>query len=550
VRHEQYRIAILKGKRTREVDAHLEACVPCARLHQALILLQEVPPPPPDLEAHVPERPSRRTRHRHRPQGLPLRPARRRLLASLATLFVLVAVPVLVPLFWGLVPGSDSDEAVAMVPFTPDCERDSGRGQGAAEQPGDGRLRGQRVVVAGVWKNAEADKFRKVLERFEQETGADVRYAYETRRIADRFIGETIRSRLEHDCPPDVALLPQPGLLRDLARNGDLAPIDFAEAAVRQNYRRFWQRLGSVDGRLYGVWFKAANKSALWYSRRLFDKANVRPPRSWRDLLKVAEKLRRAKTVPFSVGGADGWTLTDWFENVYLGTAGPRRYDELTRNKIPWTHPTVRKALATLSEIFARHEWLAGGTRGALRTTYEQSVSKVFAQREAAIVFEGDFVANELTGSPQAKRDAGVFEFPPIDGPKPVVVGGDVAVLFRKSANNEAAKELIRFLAQPESAEPWARSGGLISPNKGLDTGAYRDATARRLAKTLLDAKTLRFDLSDLQPPAFGATPEQGMWKLFRDYLRTPRRADAITAALQPRAAAAVTCDRALEGEC
>ena len=43
--------------------------------------------------------------------------------------------------------------------------------------------------------------------------------------------------------------------------------------------------------------------------------------------------------------GADGWTLTDWFENVYLSQAGPENYDKLPKHEIPWTDPSVEEAL-------------------------------------------------------------------------------------------------------------------------------------------------------------------------------------------------------------
>ena len=43
-----------------------------------------------------------------------------------------------------------------------------------------------------------------------------------------------------------------------------------------------------------------------------------------------------------SIGGADGWTLTDLFENIYLRTAGPEKYDQLATHKIKWTDPSVK----------------------------------------------------------------------------------------------------------------------------------------------------------------------------------------------------------------
>ena len=47
----------------------------------------------------------------------------------------------------------------------------------------------------------------------------------------------------------------------------------------------------------------------------------------------------------YSIGGSDGWTLTDLFENIYLRTFGPAKYDQLTAHTIKWTDPSVITAL-------------------------------------------------------------------------------------------------------------------------------------------------------------------------------------------------------------
>ena len=100
----------------------------------------------------------------------------------------------------------------------------------------------------------------------------------------------------------------------------------------------------------------------------------------------------------FSVAGEAGWPLTDWFENIYLSQAGPENYDKLADHKIPWTHPTVVKALTTLGQLFKDKNLVAGGGAGALRTDFPESVQQVFGpEPEAAMVYEGDFVGALVT---------------------------------------------------------------------------------------------------------------------------------------------------------
>jgi alpha-glucoside transport system substrate-binding protein len=126
-------------------------------------------------------------------------------------------------------------------------------------------------------------------------------------------------------------------------------------------------------------------------------------------------------------------------------------------------------------------------------------------------------------------------------------VGGDVAVTFSGAA---PAQRLMRFLATPAAAAPWARAGGFLSPNRAVRRSAYPDPLARRAAGALARAGTVRFDLSDLQPPAFGATAEQGMWAIFQDFLADPSDPDATARRLEAAASAAWACQRAIAGRC
>ena len=180
----------------------------------------------------------------------------------------------------------------------------------------------------------------------------------------------------------------------------------------------------------------------------------------------------------------------------------------------------------------------------------------VFGPRaRAGMVYEADFVRSFLPPVPAARGGgaalprAEFFRFPGFAAPAAAsaVVGGDVAVLFSES---EAAQELIRFLATPEAAESWARSGGFVSPNAKVPASAYPDPLTRRTAAALTGADTVRFDLSDLQPPAFGARAEQGMWEILQDFLSDPSDVDGVTRRLEAAAKAAGECERAIGGDC
>lgn len=410
-------------------------------------------------------------------------------------------------------------------------------GPGAASAAGYGDLRGSHLQVLAVWSGVEQRRFARVLQVFERSTGVSVSYA-----SAGYSVPATLQSWLAAGRRPDVAFLPQPGLLRSYAAQHLLVPLDSTVvSAVDQNYDPIWRRLGSAGGKLYGVWFKAANKSLIWYNENVFERLGAVPPDDMSGLVALAHKITKSGTAAFSVGGADGWTLTDWFANLYLRIAGPARYDLLAQHRIPWTDPSVKATLRALAAVLTPAV-IAGGSRGALSVSYEESVKQTFAPHPAAaMVFEGDFVAGLVEGATRAQLgvDADVFPFPSIGRSGPmVVVGGDAAVLMRRSRAGEA---FVRFLATPQAAAAWAAQGGFVSPNINLDLSVYPDSISRSIARSTLEVgSNFRFGLSDLQPAAFGGTEGRGMRKILQDFLLHPDVA-ATAARLEAAATKAFT---------
>jgi alpha-glucoside transport system substrate-binding protein len=102
-----------------------------------------------------------------------------------------------------------------------------------------------------------------------------------------------------------------------------------------------------------------------------------------------------------------------------------------------------------------------------------------------------------------------------------------------------AARALITYLATPQAATIWAKRGGFSSPNKDVPASAYTDPLQRKTALALGSASVFRFDMSDLQPAAFGATAGQGEWKLFQDFVSSPTDVNGIAAKLEAAAAKA-----------
>lgn len=394
-------------------------------------------------------------------------------------------------------------------------------------------LKGVTLNVAADWSGAEQTSFEKVLAQFTKETGATVNYtSYGT------DVATTLNTKIQGGDPPDVAVIPQPGQLDALAKAGSLIPLDSATSdTVKANYSQDWVDLGSSDGKLYGVWFKGTNKSTVWYNADVYDTAGATTPATWDDFTKQLTLVSDSGVFGLSVGADAGWPLTDWFENVYLRTAGADMYDKLATHEIPWTDPSVTEALTLLGTLWGNTTIMQPG---AAQRTFGDSVIAVFGDPPAAgTVYEGDFVIGNIQSDTKAEvgKTAKFYDFPSINGSEPSVVGGgNVAVQLK---DNKGAAALMSYLATPEAATIWVKEGGFTSPNKEVDVNAYPDEISQKIAEALVDAKIFRFDMSDLAPSAFGGTKGAGEWQILINFLENPTDVEGTQQQLEAAAQAA-----------
>src|SRR5438067_10962687 len=222
------------------------------------------------------------------------------------------------------------------------------------------------ISFDGIWTGSEAAAFAKVIKAFNK--------VYPNVKVNYKPVGNNVPTVLATAIagghPPDMADIAQPGLVKQFAEQGHLKPITYAKGTMAANFAPAWQTLGTFNGKLYALVFKAANKSLLWYNVPAFKAAGVTAPKTWTQLLSTAKTLKSSGTPAYSVGGADGWTLTDLFENIYLRQAGAAKYDQLTKHTLKWTDPSVTKALTTMGQVLGDSSNMAGGTSGALQTDF------------------------------------------------------------------------------------------------------------------------------------------------------------------------------------
>lgn len=367
-------------------------------------------------------------------------------------------------------------------------------------------LRGT-VRVGVVWSGAELAVFRRQLRRFTE----DRRWGVSVVSLGDD-VATLLAGRVARGVAPDVAILPQPSLVA-----ADTAALAVLPDLTPKGVAPRWRDLASPGGVPRGVWYKTTHKSLVWYRPDVFADLGLAPPTDWAGWRAVRKRCVAAGLAPLSVGAADGWVLTDWFENVLWGL-DQVTYERIATGAGGWDVSSVRLTLELLAEVWSAPGTLPGGAARALTTQFEDSVLDVAVRRSAAMVAGADFVLPVVRRLAPDAPPLDWFPMPaPPNGVRPLIVGGDLAVLLADAG--PGGRELVEWLAEPAAAQGWAAAGGFVSLLRGV-TG-YPPAYRPELLDEVRDGgpNGLGFDLSDRLGGRLSGGDGRGLWRLLQRFL-------------------------------
>jgi len=398
-----------------------------------------------------------------------------------------------------------------------------GGGGGGKTKKGTGT-----ITIFSLWGGSEQEAFQKVLTQFTKDTGIKTKYE------AARDFLPVIRTRLAANNPPQMAIIPRPGFVAELAKDDVLIPLDdlgLDADKINENYSDTWTNLTTVDGTVYGVMAKANSKSTVWYKPTSFQQNGFEIPTTWDDLLNITKQYKAKGETPWAVGaqGRDNsWTLTDWFEQIYARQAGPAKYKQLFETgEVKFNDQSVKDALNKMLEI-VNDKYVEGGIDTALGISFVDGIGRVFGKNpKAEMYMEGGFVGGIALGqvntSLKPGTDIDFFKFPAVNPNESVDVvgGGDIAAAF---VNNEDVKKLMDYLATPDAGRIWVSTGAVASPNEAVPEDAYPNDLVKKEAQQLHEAKTFLFDGSDLLPGTLG----QDFGTLLQNVIRKPGDMDKL----------------------
>ncbi|HYN18366.1 MAG TPA: extracellular solute-binding protein, partial [Actinomycetes bacterium] len=227
--------------------------------------------------------------------------------------------------------------AVAML-FASACLSEEGGGGGGSDSAGEGD--GQVEILFG-FGGDQSKGFQDGLNEWAQANGVTIKYSE-----ASQSFDTIVRTRVQGNNLPDIALFPQPGVMLDIAKSGKMQDLSalLDKGKVESTLVPGELQAGtSADGKLYGVPMSMNVKSLVFYPRKAFEAKGYKAPTTIAELEALTNQIKADGTTPWCLGiqsgSATGWVGTDWIEEFVLRYGGPQKYDQWVKHEIPFTDP-------------------------------------------------------------------------------------------------------------------------------------------------------------------------------------------------------------------
>jgi alpha-glucoside transport system substrate-binding protein len=379
-----------------------------------------------------------------------------------------------------------------------------------------GDLTGKKVSLFTSITAPEDSQLMASYRQFESCTGVQITYE------GSKGFERDLPVRVAGGSAPDLAIIPQPGLLQTMAATGKLKSVPRAtEKNIDANFSRDLKAQGTIAGTVYAAPLGAGVKSYVWYSPSAFKAKGYAVPKTFAELMALTSKIAAAnpsgRSRPWCAGiasqAATGWPITDWLEDMVLRTAGPDVYDQWVKHEIAFDDPKIVVALGQVGAILKNPKYVNGGLGDVA------SIASIAFGDAGKPIRDGSCWLHKQSGNYSANWDPGTrvsptgdvwaFYFPPVNpaAGKPVLTGGEFVAAFADRPEVAAFQTYLSSTAWANSrARAAPATGGFVSANRNVDVSLFRSPLDNQSVRLLQDPQAVsRFDGSDQMPSAVGA---------------------------------------------
>ncbi len=333
-----------------------------------------------------------------------------------------------------------------------------------------------RTVSSFAGSNVSAEAYVEILEAYEEETGNTV---IDVTAASDESWKTAVLQ--------DFAAGNEPDVLFFFAAEADSAPIlykvvpiaeineAYPEARLPEN-----EALREPDGKVYAVPVRSYWEG-LYVNTDVFERCRVPLPTDWDSFVYAIEAFRNAGVVPIAISLSDIPHYLAEFALLSCATAEEQQARPRTAEEVP---ASWYEAMALIRELYLMNAFAENAS-----ATYESAATELFRTKQAAMQFDGSWLAPAL--APESMATTQVLPMPLRNGngTADCYIGG-VSMGFYltrrawNSSRRDAAVKLLSMLTREENI----RRLGYTGLSGQLLASSEEMARGRRMLSPLQDA--------------------------------------------------------------
>ncbi|MEG9250288.1 ABC transporter substrate-binding protein [Arthrobacter sp. Soc17.1.1.1] len=380
-----------------------------------------------------------------------------------------------------------------------------------------GESSGEPITILGAFTDAQAEAFQADLDKWSETSGIEVTYDGNT------DFQTAVVSRATAGNPPDIAIYPQPGVLKSQTSNlYPLEELGIDVEAITADEANGLGTIAQVDGQTYALPYSINVKSLVWYNPSAFEAAGLTVPTTDAELTElqqtiIEQDLGTPWCVGLESGAATGWPATDWLEEYVLRYGGLEQYNAWIAGDVTFDSDLVKQAGDKVASQLLEDGKVNGGGAAAATTSFQTAGNQLFAEGkdngQCFMMRQGSFISDFFPDDIKAQIQAGdlsnidFFQLPSPEGTDVAMLGGgDLVGAF---TNSDETKQVLEYLVSKDfGTNGYASQAIFLSPHNDFDASNYTTEFQKKAQELLSESTVFGFDASDQMPGEVGAGTE------------------------------------------
>jgi raffinose/stachyose/melibiose transport system substrate-binding protein len=357
----------------------------------------------------------------------------------------------------------------------------SGGGTSSSSGGGAGSKAGTTINFLYRSTNPQYDSYIKwFVSTFEQQH-SDIHVNVNS--IPDADYHEKVSLVLKGNNPPDVFFSWEGGWAQTMVKDGFAAPLD-------SYYKKYhWDtELNSAANTLatFGghQWFlpEYMSASAVWYNTDLFKKYNLTPPKTYDQLVQVANTLKSHGVAPFLLANQQQWEAQFDWTAYFVNKYGEPVYQQLLDHKIKWTDPRVVATFAQMKQ-WADTGWFLKGVNSM---DFDGTAIVFWKRGSAGMWYQGSFILSKFITDGKLTQPVDWFPYPQVGTTTPSMsmFAENTYMINKASTHKAAAAELLDYLVSKPVQSRMVSEVGPFPANKSVSLSS-QPAMVQRLGAAI-----------------------------------------------------------------